>query len=324
MSGDPKLSLAVQQTLTDLLPVIADLQAWPGYGPAQSAAVGTLTAFQQALLDYQAASDSSPEAIKALRDNAQQTISPLLAQLIDTNLGILNMGPLNTAKVLSNDAAKAYNARLGGLQNDVFALVAAANAALSPPPPQAKLVRLDVQGASAAGGGYQATYSADPAAFVAVTAVVDPDTEENRRLVAWKGGEADPGRPDRRRVPRNALTPENAPVALSATLLGGTGQFAAKIAVIPEVVELAVPFLGFKVTATQWYAYVGSRPARVQATTNPATPEVWKALAWSGTDGPGLAPNQQEVALASARAVALKASLPGGSSKEIQLQIKAV
>ncbi len=127
----PSLAEAEAAVLKTLPKVVADYQARPDYGPTQAAAVKTLDGFKQTVLTAQSAEAASAEQLSAMAGQAKTDVLPLLATTISQNLEMAKMGQLSRARTITPEMAKAHNASLATLQDQVQTLLAEIAAAAS-------------------------------------------------------------------------------------------------------------------------------------------------------------------------------------------------
>lgn len=113
----------IQELLNLLGTVVANLRGRPDFisitftvnhsAVTAAQAVERFNAYQQDLLTLQARGSPVP-------DGKSADILTLIAAIIDTNLAIAAMGPLNTRRSIEPEAARAYNKTLAALQDEVM------------------------------------------------------------------------------------------------------------------------------------------------------------------------------------------------------------
>ncbi|MCC9624052.1 hypothetical protein LPB41_20425 [Thalassospira sp. MA62] len=285
MTQSADLLQTIQTTLTALEPVLKDIQARPDYAKDEKllADAASLATFRQSLLNYKAQSAPTKGQTAALKDDATKINNPLLVGLFNNNVALSQMGQLNTSRTIPPSQAQANNVNIGKLQDALQVLIAQTNAALeggTAPSIAARIVSLAVPEAERTASGllYQ-TYNSS--LLLSIRAVTEPDTPDAWQQISWTGGQPDPsGIANWRTVPLNAITPVGHPQIITASVNGASQSV--KIAVVPDLLRFDVT--GAMADGGDSWSLQSDTQTQVivRAVTEPATPEAYKWLKWTG------------------------------------------
>lgn len=110
----------------DLQAAIKDLQSRPDYSRKSSLqqSAKTFNTASQALMVASAQQPLDATQAKQLADELSQQVLPSIEALVNANLKMANMGPLNTRRVLNPETVRAHNNRLNQAQQSTQRLVA--------------------------------------------------------------------------------------------------------------------------------------------------------------------------------------------------------
>lgn len=272
-----------QEIINDIDAVNADLQARGDYGkitftvsgsadPVSAAdAVATFTAYKQALL-----TDASSAA-----QSQSANVLALIAAIINSNILMMNMGAMSTARTIEPATAKANNVNLQTLQT-----------AIMQEPADATLTALEIIGALQADNGtYYQFYNENPT--VQVIATTDPNTAAVWQDIVWTGGEASPsGNANQRAVPLNVLNAQGTTTTISAALNATTQSVS--LAVVPMIANLVV-MDSTTDGDSNWDTATDADTIAVRAVTSPDTSTAYDYLSWSGGDTSDKGANYRQV-----------------------------
>jgi len=280
MPTDNDLSKALVNARTGLTSVINDISTRPDYNkrPELKTTSDTLTKFQQDLLIAEAQPELSVSNKAALKAEASNEVTPAITALIDSNIVMTNMGPLNTSRTITPTMAQEHNVKLEAELAAVQQLIA--KLSVEPSPQQANLVHLEVSGAEKTSGGlYYQAYQ--PGQCVRIRAVIEPDTPSAHSEINWVGGSPDfSGAANLRDVLLGNLTTPGSPTKVTA-MLGGK-SLAVEVAVVPNILGLDVSGANSDGDNKWSVDPADDTQTVVRAVVEPDTQAAYKFLKWQG------------------------------------------
>jgi len=288
MPTDNELSKALVNARKGLTGVINDISTRPDYNkrPELKKTSDTLTTFQQDLLIAEAQPELSVSNKAALNAEARNEVTPAITSLIDSNIAMNNLGPLNTSRTITPTMAQEHNVKLEEELAAVQQLIA--KLSVEPSPQPANLVRLEVSGAEKTSGGlYYQAYQ--PGQCVRIRAVTEPDMPSAHSEINWVGGSPDfSGAANLRAVSLGTLTTPGAPTKVTATL--GGESLAVEVAVVPNILGLEVSGANGDGDNKWSVDPADDTQTVVRAVVEPDTLEAYKFLKWQGGEIDGKNP----------------------------------
>lgn len=297
MSTNPQLLKAIKSARTGADVVVKDIRARKDYSKkvALQTAVTALNTYSQNLMNAEFAPTLTDTEKASLRSEAETINTEVLAELMNDNIAMMNMGQLNTNRTIEPSTAKKNNENIAKEQGNNSSLISllqvqapapapapAPSPAPAPAPPPAPvdvtLNSLTVSGAEKSESGlYYQFYNKDQT--VRVLAKTTPNTPDAWAKIDWHGGSLDfSGAANVRAVPLNTLTSPGTPVTITATVNGKS--LSVQVAVVPNLMSLEVT--GATSDGNGAWRVEGDAPVTVCATTSPDTSEAFQFINWEG------------------------------------------
>lgn len=226
MSTDPTLLKALKTARSDVNTVIADIRARKDFSKTAGlkTSVTALSAYSQNLLNAETDIPLPDKSATALKAEASDVNTDVLANLINANIAMIGMGQLNMNRTIEPSVAKKDNVHMETSQASNSRLISLLQASSGQTPvvpvKDAVLKELKVTGAEKSETGlYYQFYSENQS--VRVLAVTDPNTSGAWEEISWTGGrEPSSQAANQRSVSLATLTTVGNPTKVTATVNG--------------------------------------------------------------------------------------------------------